>query len=604
MADSEIDLSHGALFGDPPAVPYRVLARKYRPQSFSELIGQEPMVQTLTNAFAAGRIAQAFMLTGVRGVGKTTTARILARGLNFETADNNSGPQIEMAEEGVHCRQIMEGNHVDVLEMDAASHTSIDDIREIIEAVRYRPVSARYKVYIIDEVHMLSKAAFNGLLKTLEEPPPHVKFIFATTEIGKVPVTVLSRCQRFDLRRVPTAELTAHLANLCAQEQVSAATPALAMIARAGEGSVRDALSILDQAIAHEPDGLTEDGLRGMLGLSDRAAIYRLFEAIVQGQTADALRLLEEQHVLGVEPSQIMADLATFNHLIARAKAAPDETGNDQLSPEEEKRAGQFSEQLSIPFLSRNWQMLIKGLQEIQQAPNAIQAADMVVIRLCHAAELPTPDELIKQLQKSPAGNSAPPPNRSQPSADSQPSPQETASAPTVLKPSIGNSGAAQQQQPQAEAPPALRASPATTKFHSLQAILDEAKAQRDIALCYIIEHTIRLVNLEPGRLTINLEAGHPPDAVSKLSQRLQQWSGERWMVALSKEPGHAPLAEQAARQKDRLKTDARLDPLVGKVLEKFPGAEVVDVRIFPATPPEIDLLEDGTVDTIGEESD
>lgn len=376
---------------------YRVLARKYRPQNFSDLIGQEPMVRTLTNAFDSGRIPQAWMLTGVRGVGKTTTARILARALNYKT-DTIDKPTIHMDKLGEHCQAIMEGRHVDVIEMDAASHTGIDDIREIIEQVRYRPVSARFKVYIIDEVHMLSTQAFNGLLKTLEEPPPHVKFIFATTEIRKVPVTVLSRCQRYNLRRVDSNVLAAHLRKISDLEKIEADDNALAMIARAGEGSVRDALSILDQAIAHGGGKVDADSVRTMLGLADRTRIIDLFEMIMKGKVADALKEFRDQYDGGADPLVILNELADFNHLVTRLRFTPEIASDISLIEEERERGLEFSKKLSVRVLSRTWQMLLKGTQEVDSAASPIDAAEMLLIRLTHAADLPTLDEALKAL--------------------------------------------------------------------------------------------------------------------------------------------------------------------------------------------------------------
>ena len=373
---------------------YLVLARKYRPASFADLIGQEPMVKTLSNAFATGRIAQAYMLTGVRGVGKTTTARILARALNYEReGEAHAGPTLDLAVPGIHCREIMEGRHVDVIEMDAASHTGIDDIREIIASVRYKPVSARYKVYIIDEVHMLSKAAFNGLLKTLEEPPPHVKFVFATTEIRKVPITVLSRCQRFDLRRIEPGELAAHLEAIAGREGVAAEDGALSLIARAGEGSVRDALSLLDQAIARAAGSgggaVSAEDVRAMLGLADRGRIIDLFRMLMKGDIPGSLASLKAQYDDGAEPATVIADLAAFVHFVTRVRyvdAAADDPG---LSPVERDRGRELAGSLDPRVLGRTWQMLLKGLEEVQTAPRPLAAADMVLVRIAHAADMP-----------------------------------------------------------------------------------------------------------------------------------------------------------------------------------------------------------------------
>ncbi len=402
------DVAALALPGVEPraAAAYRVLARKYRPQTFADLIGQEAMVRTLRNAFTSGRIAQAYVLTGVRGVGKTTTARILARALNYEPLDGPAGggaPTLDMPGLGRHCRDIIESRHVDVQEMDAASNTGIGDIREIIEAARYKPVLARYKVFIIDEVHMLSTAAFNGLLKTLEEPPEHVKFIFATTEIRKVPVTVLSRCQRFDLRRVDAGVLAAHLRGICAAEGVGVEPEALGLVARAAEGSVRDALSLLDQAIAHA--GATAGGqvrgeeVRALLGLADKARVIDLFEALMRGDIAAALTLLREQYDAGADPAVVMAELAEFTHFVTRLKILPQTAEDASLIEAERLRGAAFAEALSMRVLARTWQMLTRGLAEVQQAAKPMQAAEMALVRLAYAADLPTPDEALRRLR-------------------------------------------------------------------------------------------------------------------------------------------------------------------------------------------------------------
>ncbi|SMC34611.1 DNA polymerase III, subunit gamma and tau [Fulvimarina manganoxydans] len=394
---------------------YRVLARKYRPHSFKDLIGQEPMVRTLTNAFDTGRIAQAWMLTGVRGVGKTTTARILARALNYET-DAIHQPTIHMEEPGIHCQAIMEGRHVDVVEMDAASHTGIDDIREIIAQVRYRPVSARYKVYIIDEVHMLSTQAFNGLLKTLEEPPEHVKFVFATTEIRKVPITVLSRCQRFDLRRVDSATLMAHLKGIAEKEAVGIDDDALRLIARAAEGSVRDSLSLTDQAIAHGAGHVDAKAVRDMLGLADRVRVVDLFEQVMKGDASAALKELRDQHASGADPAVVLADLADFTHLVTTLRYVPEAAQDAAIAPEEAERGLAFSQSLSIRTLGQVWQMLLKALDETRNADSPRQAAEMALIRIAHAADLPSPDDLLRLL-KTKGSEALPEPSSSTPNS-------------------------------------------------------------------------------------------------------------------------------------------------------------------------------------------
>ncbi len=402
-----------------PASPYRVLARKYRPKTFDDLIGQEAMVRTLSNAFETGRIPQAWMLTGVRGVGKTTTARILARGLNYQKADGSGKPTIHMPELGVHCEAIMESRHVDVLEMDAASHTGIDDVRQIIDGIRYSPVSARYKVYIIDEVHMLSEKAFNAFLKTLEEPPPHAKFIFATTEIRKVPVTILSRCQRFDLRRIEADKLVAHLGRICDAEGVQADQEALAAIARAAEGSARDSLSLMDQAIAHGAGLVTPDTVRDMLGLADRTQVIDLFEAVMRGDVPAAFAGLRSQYDAGADPAVILSDLAAFSHIVTRLKLIPEAARDPALSEIERTRGTDYAQKLSVRTLSRAWQILLKGIPEVQASNRPIAAAEMVIVRLAYAADLPTPDEALRALKDGapvPSGGpSAPAPRPSGP---------------------------------------------------------------------------------------------------------------------------------------------------------------------------------------------
>jgi DNA polymerase-3 subunit gamma/tau len=382
-----------------PATPYRVLARKYRPQTFAEVIGQEAMVRTLSNAIAGGRIAHAFMLTGVRGVGKTTTARIIARALNCIGPDGAGGPTISPCGECVHCRSIAEDRHVDVIEMDAASRTGVDDIRDLTEGVRYRPVSARYKVYIIDEVHMLSKNAFNALLKTLEEPPPDVKFVFATTEVHKVPVTVLSRCQRFSLRRVPIEQLVAHYRQIAAAEAVEIAPAALGLIARAADGSVRDGLSLLDQAIALSAGTIEEAAVRDMLGIADRGLVFDLFETVLKGDAADAVERMESLYQGGADPLTVMQDLLELTHFVTRLKLAPEAGAGDPLEEGERERAGPLAAVLSMPVLTRAWQMLLKGIEEVQLAPAPAQAAEMVLIRLAYVADLPTPADLVRALR-------------------------------------------------------------------------------------------------------------------------------------------------------------------------------------------------------------
>ncbi len=381
---------------------YQVLARKYRPETFADLIGQEPMVRTLKNAFAADRIHHAFIMTGIRGTGKTTTARIIAKGLNCIGVDGQGGPTTEPCGQCEPCQAIAEGRHVDVLEMDAASRTGVDDIREIIASVAYRAASARYKIYIIDEVHMLSNNAFNALLKTLEEPPPHVKFIFATTEIRKVPVTVLSRCQRFDLRRIEPEVMIAHLQRIAGKEGATISGDALALITRAAEGSVRDAMSLLDQAISHGAGETGADQVRAMLGLADRGRVMDLFEAILRGDAAGALEELASQYADGADPEAVLRDLAEITHWVSVIKITPAAAEDPTVNPDERARGVDMAARLDLRVLARMWQMLLKSLEEVAQAPNSMMAAEMAVIRMTHVADLPTPDELIRKLQDSP----------------------------------------------------------------------------------------------------------------------------------------------------------------------------------------------------------
>ncbi len=577
------------------AAAYRVLARKYRPSDFTSLIGQEPMVRTLTNAFSSGRIAQAWMLTGVRGVGKTTTARILARALNYKTAEVNQ-PSVDLTIPGEHCQAIMEGRHVDVIEMDAASHTGIDDIRDIIEQVRYAPVSARYKVYIIDEVHMLSTQAFNGLLKTLEEPPPHVKFIFATTEIRKVPITVLSRCQRFDLRRIDSGALVGHLRNIATQESIDVDDAALAMIARAAEGSARDSLSIFDQAIAHGAGKVTAEAVRAMLGLADRARIVDLFEHVMKGDAASALQDLRAQYDVGADPVAVLNDLAEFNHLVTRLRFVPSAADDAALSEDERVRGLEFSQTLSVRVLSRTWQMLLKGIPEVQSSNRPISAAEMVLIRLAHAADLPTLDEALKSLGDGTSpqiSNGAPPP-----SASSAPSgPGNGASAVSQARMPSGNGGGQTMRlvasEPEA-APAAFVPAPVVEEtpsvpIRSLADVANLADANRDMALKVQVKRCVRLVKVEPGRLDVSLTADAPKTLLNDLTVKLKAWTGRHWMVSLSREEGGQTLSEMETEKRDNAFTDARADPTVAAILARFPGAKIIDVRIPDAPEAEVD---------------
>jgi DNA polymerase III subunit gamma/tau len=542
---------------------YRVLARKYRPQDFTGLIGQEALVKTLKNAFATGRIAHAFMLTGVRGVGKTTTARIIARALNCIGPDGKTtAPTIHPCGVCDPCVAIAESRHVDVQEMDAASRTGIDDVREIIEGARYAPASARYKVYIIDEVHMLSKQAFNGLLKTLEEPPPHVKFVFATTEIRKVPVTVLSRCQRFDLRRIETDELVKNLDMIAKNEKVNIEAAALASIARAAEGSVRDAQSLLDQAIAHgEGDVITAENVREMLGLVDRGRVLDLFEKVLSGRVAEALSDLSALYDRGADPLAVMQDLLEITHFLTRVKVAPGAEGFFDGGSGEAARAAEMASKLSVPSLTRAWQILLKGLFEVRDTTRPIAAAEMALIRLAYAADLPPTDKLVRDLLDS----DAEPPRTASTSAPSPSAPRASLSSGSTM-----TARATPAPQAVAENAPTLR---------SLKDVVALAASRGAAVLKVHLESDVHLVRLEPGQIEFRPGPRAPRTLAGDLAQKLKEWTGTRWVVTLAREGGAPTLAEQK-RELQAAKIEAvAQEPLVRAVLDRFPGAEIVGVH-------------------------
>ena len=568
MSDSLFPLADAS--SAPPAAPYRVLARKYRPIRFEDLIGQEPMVRTLANSFAAGRIHQAYILTGVRGVGKTTTARILARAFNYSLPGKIDEPSIDMPELGVHCQAIMESRHVDVIEMDAASHTGIDDVREIIENARYRPVSARAKVYIIDEVHMLSKQAFNGLLKTLEEPPEHVKFLFATTEIDKVPITVRSRCIRFDLRRIESEPMIAHLHKICAAEGVAAEPEALALIARVAEGSVRDALSLLDQGIAHGGHaGVAPQAVRDMLGLSDRGQVIALFERVMKGEIAQALDLARSLHQAGGDAADILIELAEFCHFVTRAKIASAAADDPAVSEIERERGREFADRLTLGVLTRAWQILLKGVEDVRDSPRPLASAEMALIRLAYASDLPAPEEALRKLSQSTDGPRHAPaltPVGAGPRASMRLAAPEPAQPETALRPS----------------PPAT--APRLASFEDAVAL---ARARRDIQLVESLERDVRLARFEQGSIAFTPVEGAPSGLPQTLARRLQEWTGERWMVALVAGSTAPTLREAAEAREAERASGAAAHPLVRKVLDRFKGARIVDVRRpEPAPPP------------------
>ncbi len=582
--DSEHSQSGFDLGGPAEAAkPYRVLARKYRPAGFEDLIGQEAVVRTVSNAFETGRIPQAWILTGVRGVGKTTTARILARALNYELPDGSvKGPTIHMPKLGVHCQAIMESRHMDVLEMDAASHTGVDDVRQINDSVRYAPASARYKVYIIDEVHMLSTAAFNAFLKTLEEPPEHAKFVFATTEIRKVPVTVLSRCQRFDLRRIEADVLMAHLSNISSKEGVEAEAEALGIIARAAEGSVRDSLSLLDQAIAHAAGPVRADAVRQMLGLADRTRVIDLFESLVRSDIASAFKEFREQYDTGADPMVVLSDLAEFVNFVTRVKIVPATADNVAFGETERLRARDFAAKLSMRVLSRMFQMLLKGVAEVRDATRPAAAAEMVLVRIAYVADLPTPDEAIRMIEQkggaSPAavGNAAP---RPAPAAPVSAMPARSAPAPRAsAEPSMRPQMAA--PAPEVQGVPALR----IATFPELVALAGE---KRDLLTKAALESDVRLVRIEDGRLELALERNARRTLINDLSRKLEQWTGRRWTVIVSNEAGQPTLKAQNAAAQSLRERAAESDPRVQEVLTRFPGAKVVEVRRLAAEPPE-----------------
>ncbi len=593
--------------GKPAESGYVVLARKYRPETFDDLIGQEAMVTTLRNAFAADRIAQGYMLTGVRGVGKTTTARILARALNYVKPGLPDRPTVEMDGYGAHCEAIIQSRHPDVIEIDAASNTGVDNVREIIESARYKPMAARYKVFIIDEVHMLSKGAFNALLKTLEEPPPHVKFIFATTEVRKVPVTVLSRCQRFDLRRVEVPVLAEHFRRIAAKEGATVEDEALLLIARAAEGSVRDGLSILDQAIAMGEGAVTGPTVRAMLGLADRGRIYDLIEHTLSGRTAEALAALDGLYKDGADPLEVLGDLAEAVHAATRIKVAGAGTEREVLSGEELRRASALAEKLSIPLLARVWQMLLKGLDEAGRAPDVRAAAEMVVIRIAHTADLPSPDEIIRAL------GGVPSPRRSEakPSAESDRSagkveareatPPATARGPAseddgedegrfappldempdpAVAPEIYDESEAEED----DLGPSTIERPEDIVLNSFQDVVNLVGRKRDARLKVHLEEHVSLVKFDPNAgIELHLLDGAPPEIANELREKLNKWTARRWTIALSRRPGELPLGEQKRAEEAAEIEALKQHPSVRAVLEQFPDAEIASVRPIAA---------------------
>ncbi len=548
---------------DQPA--YQVLARKYRPQTFADLIGQEAMVRTLKNAFAADRIAHAFVMTGVRGVGKTTTARIIAKGLNCVGPDGNGGPTTEPCGVCEPCVAIAEGRHVDVMEMDAASRTGVGDIREIIDSVHYRAASARFKVYIIDEVHMLSTAAFNALLKTLEEPPAHVKFIFATTEIRKVPVTVLSRCQRFDLKRIEPEVMMAHLARVADLEGAKLAQDAFALITRAAEGSVRDAMSLMDQAIAHGAGETSGDQVRAMLGLADRGRTLDLFDLIMKGDAATALSELSAQYADGADPMAVLRDLAEITHWISVIKINPSAAEDPTTPPDEQTRGLDMATRLPMRAMTRMWQMLLKAIEEVALAPNAMMAAEMAVIRLTHVADLPDPETLVKKLTDSPRPPAMPG--------------GAPAGGGTVHAPRLAPVHSAPTRGPTMTAAAPALAESQLQVYATFDSVVELIRTKRDMVLLNEVETGLRLARYSPGRIEFEPAPGAKSDLASRLGQRLQGWTGVRWGVSVVSAGGAATVAETRSAELDEARASAADNPLVQAILTAFPGAKITEIR-------------------------
>jgi len=574
-ADSEpiANPDQDSMFGDAETgiVPsYQVLARKYRPSNFSDLIGQQPMVHTLTNAFAAGRIAHAFMLTGVRGVGKTTTARLLARALNYQS-DEVDAPHMQLVPPGVHCAEISASRHMDVIEMDAASHTGIGDIREILDGVRYAPVSARYKVYIIDEVHMLSKQAFNALLKTLEEPPPHAIFILATTEIRKVPVTILSRCQRYDLSRVEPGAMVAHLQRICELEGRQVDEGGLRLLARASEGSVRDALSILDQALVQADDDkpVAAETLRVMLGLADRTRVLGLLALMVQGDAPAALAELREQYDLGADPVVIVSDLLDHCHQTTRAKALGEKADLSEYGTTA-SQVRELAETLSMGQCSRIWQMLLKALQEVRIAPDPLAAAEMALIRLCVAGQLPSPETAAKLLHEtgdkpsSAAPRTAPPNKGSGRPARALNAPMPMAQSEPVITPPI----------------------PSVAGPKTFAALLGDIEHRRELELLNQLEQYVRLISYQPGAITFAPEGKAPHNLAAELSKQLQHVTGDRWLLTLdTKAKGEDTIAQTRKTTQEKDQQTVLADPAVQAIIQVFPEAKIL--RVFNDDPSE-----------------
>ena len=563
---------------------YQVLARKYRPGTFADLIGQDAMVRTLKNAFDADRIAHAFMLTGIRGTGKTTTARIIAKGLNCTGPDGKGGPTTEPCGVCNSCVGIAEGRFFDVLEIDAASSTGVDNIRELNAMANTRPAEGRYKIFIIDEVHMLSTNAFNALLKTLEEPMGHTKFIMATTEIRKVPVTVLSRCQRFDLRRIEPEVMISHLQNIAAKENAQIAEDALALITRAAEGSVRDAMSLMDQAISHGAGETTALQVRAMLGLADRGRVLDLFDLIMKGDAAGALQELSAQYADGADPMAVLRDLAEITHWVSVIKITPEAAEDPTVGPDERTRGQMMAEKLPMRAMTRMWQLLLKALEEVASAPNAMMAAEMAVIRLTHMADLPSPEELVRKLQNTPP--TTPPGGGGQ-------APQQsgtTTARATHSVAQVQGSGAAT----------ALATAPddALARFARFDQVVELIRTNRDVKLLIEVETTLQLANYAPGRIEFVPTQNAPQDLASKLGARLQQWTGNRWAVTVVNEGGAPTIASVRDAEANALKEEAAQHPMFQATLQAFPSAKIVEIRTAA------ELIQEAAVEALPEVED
>lgn len=567
---------------DTPNSGYQVLARKYRPETFADMVGQDAMVRTLRNAFAADRIAQAFVMTGIRGTGKTTTARIIAKGMNCIGPDGTSGPTTEPCGQCEHCVAIMEGRHVDVMEMDAASRTGVNDIREIIDSVHYRAASARYKIYIIDEVHMLSTSAFNALLKTLEEPPEHVKFIFATTEIRKVPVTVLSRCQRFDLRRIEPEVMIAMLQRIAKAEGAEIADDALALITRAAEGSARDAQSLLDQAISHGAGETTADQVRAMLGLADRGRVLDLFDMLLRGDAGGALNELAAQYADGADPMAVVRDLAEITHWVSVVKITPEAAEDPTVSPDERTRGLAMAEKLPMRVLTRMWQMLLKALEEVAAAPNTMMAAEMALIRLTHVADLPSPEDLVRKLQNTPppplptggGGGGGHTQNGSATTHGGQAAPGASvpASHGGGVTASAGGGGAVAT----ALAPQDVNA---LAQYATFEHVVELIRQQRDVKLLVDVETGVQLASYQPGRIEFVPAPNAPRDLSQRIGAQLQRWTGQRWAVSVVNEGGAQTISGKRDAAANALRDEAEQHPLVQAVMNAFPKAKITDIK-------------------------